>query len=497
MTRHGNFKAALLICAVSMFSHVVLAQLTTGGIVGTVTDPSGSRVPGVAVTATQVETSTTTAGTTDSSGNYGFTDLQIGTYSLTFQKEGFQRIVQSNVVLGIAQVIRFDIALKIGNVSQTIEVTDAPPLLQTETSSLGTIETEKRIVDLPLNGRNFFKLAFLGPGANEGATGTSAGAGSTDNNRPGTSLSVNGLRIFDNNFLLDGLDNNEFGNGTVVIQPPPDSIQEFRVEENSMNAEFGRGGAMVNIVLRSGTNQIHGAGWEFLRNDKLDARNYFATSQLGFQRNQYGGQLGGPIVKGKMFIFGSIQRSDIREEEPFISTVPTELMHSGNFSDLGPTTNIPNPFVPGTFFGTTIPAGSINTVGQNIVNLFPLPNIAGAGLTNNFIFNGKYKFDETAFETRFDYNISNNDRFFAHYAIATPTATNPSNFPNVDGGAGSGTSSSLDNKVQSLAVDWNHIFNPGLLNDARLGFNRFKDATLPLDFGTNAGDAAGIPNANH
>ena len=500
MTRHRNFKAALLICVVSMFSHVVLAQLTTGGIVGTVTDPSGSRVPGVAVTATQVETSTATTGTTDSSGNYGFTNLQIGTYSLTFQKEGFQRIVQSNVVLGIAQVIRFDIALKIGNVSQTVEVTDAPPLLQTETSSLGTIETEKRIVDLPLNGRNFFKLAFLGPGANEGATGTSAGAGSTDNNRPGTSLSVNGLRIFDNNFLLDGMDNNEFGNGTVVIQPPPDSIQEFRVEENSMSAEYGRGGAMVSLVLRSGTNQLHGAGWEFIRNNKLDARNYFATSALGFQRNQFGGQLGGPIKKDKMFLFGSIQRTDIREEVPFISSVPTVLMHSGNFSELG--TAITDPFPGGpVYVGNVIPtcaqAGCINSVGQNIVNLFPDPNIPNAGLTNNFIFNGKYKFDETAFETRFDYNISSQDRFFAHYAIATPNALNPSNFPHVDGGTGSGTSATLNNRVQGVAVDWNHIFNPGLLNDARLGFNRFKDATLPLDFGTNAGDAAGIPNANH
>ena len=208
----------------------------------------------------------------------------------------------------------------------------------------------------------------------------------------------------------------------------------------------------VNIVLRSGTNQIHGAAWEFLRNDKLDARNYFATSQLGFQRNQYGGQLGGPIIKDKMFIFGSIQRSDIREETPFISTVPTQLMHSGNFSELLPGTTIVDPSTGIPFPGNTIPGGSINGVSQNIVNLFPLPNISGAGLTNNFIFNGKYKFDETAFETRFDYNISPKDRFFAHYAIATPNATNPSNFPNVDGGAGSGTSSTLNNKVQSVAI---------------------------------------------
>jgi hypothetical protein len=501
MTRHTCFRASLLFCALSLIGSTqsILAQVTTGRIAGVVTDSSGSTLPDVAVTVTQVDTSTSTTVNTDAAGEYVATNLKIGTYTVSFQKQGFQRSVQSNVDVGIGQVVKVDAALKVGVVTQTVEVTGAPPLLQTETSALGTIETEKRIVDLPLNGRNFFKLAYLGPGSNAGATGTSAGAGSTDNNRPGIALSVNGLRIFDNNFLLDGLDNNEFGNGTVVIQPPPDSIQEFRVEENAMNAEFGRGGAMVNIVLRSGTNQVHGAAWEFLRNDRLDARNFFATSQLGFQRNQYGGQLGGPIIKDKMFIFGSIQRSDIREEVPFISTVPTQLMHSGNFSELSGT--ITNPFTGTPYPGNTIPTcsvpgvGCINSVGQNIVNLFPLPNLPGTA--TNFIFNGKYKFDETAFETRFDYNISQNDRFFAHYAIATPKATNPSNFPNVDGGAGSGTSSTLDNKVQNLAGDWSHIFNPGLLNDLRAGFIRFKDATLPLDFGSNAGNNAGIPNANH
>ncbi len=508
MTRHTCFKASLLFFALSLIcsSSSLLGQLTTGRIAGVVTDSSGSTVPDVTVSVTQVDTATSDTVTTDAAGNYIFTNLKIGQYSVSFQKTGFQRGVQSNVDVGIGQVVRVDFVLKVGMVSQTVQVTGAPPLLQTETSALGTIETEKRIVDLPLNGRNFFKLAFLGPGANEGATGTSAGAGSTDNNRVGIALSVNGLRIFDNNFLLDGLDNNEFGNGTVVIQPPPDAIQEFRVEENSMNAEFGRGGAMVNIVLRSGTNQLHGSAWEFLRNNKLDARNFFATSQLGFQRNQYGGQLGGPIVKDKMFIFGSIQRSDIREEQPFISTVPTQLMRTGDLSELGipiydPLTTDPNnknarklinPANP-----DVIPGDRISTVGQAIVNLYPLPNIAGAGLTNNFIFNGKYKFDETAFETRFDYNITPNDRFFAHYAIATPVATNPSFFPNVTGGPGSGTSSILDDRVQSVAGDWSHIFNPGLLNDLRAGFIRYRDNTLPLDFGSNAGNKAGIPNANH
>src|ERR1700680_231755 len=384
MTTRLCFRASLLVCAVALLlagQPLLQAQVTTGMIAGLVTDPSGSALPDVSVTVTEVDTATPTTVNTDAAGNYLATNLKIGMYTVSFQKQGFQRSVESNVDVGIGQVVRVDVALKVGVVTQTVEVTGAAPLLQTETSSLGTIESEKRIVELPLNGRNFFKLAYLGPGANQGATGTSAGAGSTDNNRPVISLSVNGLRIFDNNFLLDGLDNNGFGNGTVVIQPPPDSLQEFRVEENSMSAEYGRGGAMVSLVLRSGTNQLHGAAWEFLRHDRLDARNFFATSQLGFQRNQYGGQLGGPIIKDKMFIFGSLQRSDIREEVPFISTVPTTLMHSGNFSDLG-NVNIPNPFAPGTF-GNTIPSSFINSVGQNIVNLFPLPNISGAGLTNN------------------------------------------------------------------------------------------------------------------
>ena len=505
--RHRSFKAALLICAVSMFSQVVLAQLTTGGIVGTVTDPSGSRMPGVLVTITQTDTATSTTVATDAAGDYAATALKIGNYSITFQKEGFRKI-QTNVEIGIGQVARVDAALKVGTVTQTVEVTDAPPLLQTETSSLGTIETEKRIVDLPLNGRNFFKLAYLGPGANEGSTGTSAGAGSTDNNRPGISLAVNGLRIFDNNFLLDGLDNNEFGNGTVVIQPPPDSIQEFRVEENSMSAEFGRGGAMVNLVLRTGTNQLHGAAWEFLRNNKFDALNYFAPGPTPFQRNQYGGQVGGPIKKDKMFIFGSIQRSSIRQALPFLSSVPTQAMRNGDLTELSTPSTLPikDPYHPGQPLNPNpaapyvVPQGDINQVGQNIINLFPLANRNTGGPFNpsipNFVYNGKYKFDETAFETRFDYNVSDKDRLFSHYAIATPVATNPSYFPGVDGGTGSGTSSILNDRVQSFGVDWTRIVRPNLINDARTGFIRYRDETLPIDFGKNPSAALGIPNSN-
>jgi len=498
MSKRTSFVAALVVYAVFTLWHsqLAIAQLTTGGIVGTVTDATGSRVPGVTVTATEVATDTATTVTSDASGSYSITPLKIGSYTVTFEKTGFQRVIQKNVTLDIGEVVKVDSALTVGAVTQTVEVTGAPPLLEEETSSLGTVETEKRIVELPLNGRNFFKLAFLGPGANEGSSGTSAGAGSTDNNRPGIALAVNGLRIFDNNFLLNGFDNNEFGNGTVVIQPPPDAIEEFRVEENSMSAEFGRGGAMVNLLMRSGTNKLHGTAWEFIRNNHLDARNFFATSATPFQQNQYGGQLGGPIVKDKMFIFGSIQRTDIRRAIPYISTVPTLKMRSGDFSELGIPLNDPNN--PGNLLnpGSPYQVPVINATGQAIMNLYPLPTPGNNSLTNNFIYNAKYKFDETSFLTRFDYNVTNKDRLFAHYAIATPASTNPSQLPGVDGGTGSGASSTLDDRVQSFGVDWTRILHSNLINDARAGFIRYRDSTLPLDFGQNPSEALGIPNSN-
>jgi hypothetical protein len=501
MAKRASVLATFVVCAVFTLWHAQLsmAQLTTGGIVGVVTDTSGSRVSDVSVTATEITTSTATTVASDASGSYTITPLKIGQYSVAFQKTGFQRVVQTNVTIEIGEVVKIDPVLKVGSVTQTIEVTAAPPLLEAETSSLGAIETEKRIVDLPLNGRNFFKLAYLGPGANEGSSGTSAGAGSTDNNRPGIALAVNGLRIFDNNFLLDGFDNNEFGNGTVVIQPPPDAIQEFRVEENSMSAEFGRGGAMVNLQLRSGTNQLHGSAWEFIRNNHLDARNFFATSATPFQRNQYGGQLGGPIVKDKMFIFGSIQRTDIRQAIPYVSTVPTMKMRSGDFSELGNIT-LYTPGQPGVVLNpanpSQVPSNMIDQTGQNIVNLFPLPTPGNNSLTNNFTYNAKYKFDETAFETRFDYNVTDKDRIFSHYAIGTPVSTNPSWLPGVDAGNSSGVASTLNDRIQSFGIDWTRIIHSNLINDARAGFIRYRDNTLPLDNGTNPALALGIPNSN-
>src|SRR6184192_1984924 len=308
-------------------SSTLIAQVDRGNIVGSVSDPSGANVEGAKVVIRNLATDQSVEVTTDSSGAYAANLLRIGTYSVTVERQGFKKAVEPNVEVGVNQVVRVNLRLQVGVATELVEVTGAAPLLQTET----------RISDLPLNGRNFIQLAYLGPGANSGQTGSNVSGGVFENERANEALSVNGLRVSNNNFLLNGVDNNEFGLGGVVVLPPPDAIQEFRTEENSMSAEFGRGGAAVNVVVKSGTNRIHGGAFEFIRNDALDARNYFASPspapKPGFKRNQFGAFLGGPIKKDKTFIFGDYQGSRLREALSYVSTVPTAAERSGDFTD--------------------------------------------------------------------------------------------------------------------------------------------------------------------
>src|SRR5947209_10997923 len=315
-------------------SSTLIAQVDRGNIVGTVSDPSGANVEGAKVVIRNLATDQSVDVTPESSGAYAANLLRIGTYSVTVERQGFKKAVEPNVEVGVNQVVRVNLRLQVGVATELVEVTGAAPLLQTETSSLGTIETEKRISDLPLNGRNFIQLAYLGPGANAGQTGTNVSGGVFENERANEGVSVNGLRVSNNNFLLNGVDNNEFGLGGVIVLPAPDAIQEFRTEENAMSAEFGRGGAAVNVVLKSASNRVQGGVYDWIKNDKLDAVNYFSQGKQPFKRNQFGAFLGRPIIKNKTFIFGDYEGSRLRENQPALSIVPNEAERSGDFRDL-------------------------------------------------------------------------------------------------------------------------------------------------------------------
>lgn len=490
-----------ILIVVSAFAAVTIASAQTAQFSGRVTDPQGAVVQGAEVRVVNHATGIERRSETNSDGIYSVPFLLPGIYQIFVQGNGFTTTSSEPLTLSVGQSLTFDVQLRLGSSQQQVEVSSSVPVVDTTTSSLSTIETTQRIVDLPLNGRNFVQLAWLGTGANQGAQNNGALRGTTDNNRPGIQVAVNGLTSFDNNFLLDGIDNNEIGQGTLIIQSAPDAISEFRVEENSMRAEFGRGGATVNVVLKSGTNKFHGGAYEFLRNDKLDARNYFDPSRPPFQRNQYGGLLGGPILRNRTFFFVDYEGERIRQGVSYISTVPTARMHQGDFSEIqtslyDPYTTDPitdqrtllnpaNPYV--------IPSNRIDKVGQAVLNVLPLPNLSGT--VNNFVYTPKQVTNGDQFDFRLDHTINPSNQLFGHAALQDIRFLKPAPLGEA-GGCCQGFGSNIDGKQQSYAIGEYHTFNPNLTNDGRFAFLRWQINTQHLDAGQNRSEELGIPNAN-
>ena len=513
---------------VSLFTYSAWAQVDRGAIVGAVTDQAGARIAGAEVTVTNVETNQPTKVISNDEGAFSANLLRIGTYSVSAEKKGFQKIIQQNVEVGVNQSVKVDLVLKIGSANETVEVTSAPALLQTEQSSLGTIETERRISELPLNGRNFIQLAYLGPGANGGETGSNVSGGVFENERANEAVSVNGLRVSNNNFLLNGVDNNEFGLGGVVVLPPPDAIQEFKTEENSMSAEFGRGGAAVNVVLKSGSNQIHGGVYEFIRNDKLDAVNYFNVGQQPFKRNQFGAFLGGPIKKDKTFVFGDYEGSRLRNSAPYVSTVPTVAERSGDFRDRltgvnftpcddgsGPSFDTGTVFDPRSMQNYSCADGSvvslrnpvtykgqinvmdpatINQVGSNVANFYPQPTDP-MSLANNYLANQNVLNDQDSFDVRVDHRFREADQIFTSYSFGDVRSHNPGPL-GVPWGGSDCCPSISNSRSQHLGIGYTHTFSPVVLNDLHGGYFRYAVNALPFNFGKDIATQLGIPNAN-
>ena len=331
----------LLLCVVAI---PLSAQTTAGSIVGTVTDPSGGVIGGANITVTNMDTGIATKAATDASGNYVVTPLPIGRYSVAVEAAGFKKSVRPDITLNVQDRIRVDAALEVGAVTDTVEVTTAAPLLQTDTSYLGQVVESKEIVDLPLNGRYFTRLAVL-------TAGTAPTPNGARDEKTG-GFSSNGVRPYQNNYLLDGVDNNSLSEDLVsdssfVIGPPPDAIAEFKVQTNSMSAEFGRsGGAVLNVTIKSGTNDLHGTIYEFLRNSKLDAKNFFddPTQPIPpFKLNQFGFSVGGPVTipkayngKNRTFFFFDYQGTRIRTGRTFLASVPLPAWRNGDFSGFRP-----------------------------------------------------------------------------------------------------------------------------------------------------------------
>ncbi len=333
-------KLQRILAATLLGASVMFAQ-TSSQLTGSITDKSGAAVPNADVTVINADTGVERKTNSNESGSFNLPFLTPGNYKVTVQKQGFRGITQDNLRLEVNQVARLDFVLEVGQVSESINVSERPPLVESESSSLGQVVETKAIQDLPLNGRNFVQLAILGPGVTGvgfGSRGTIMSGSRPDDLRPGSELFANGNREGSNNFLMDGADNNDRLTLSIVLRPSVEAVREFKIQTNLFAAEQGRNsGATVNVITKSGSNDWHGSAYEFLRNDKLDARNYFASptqAKPAFRQNQFGASLGGKVIPNKLFFFGNYEGFRRRIERTFVNTVPTAAMRGGNFSEV-------------------------------------------------------------------------------------------------------------------------------------------------------------------
>ncbi|MGH9628898.1 MAG: carboxypeptidase regulatory-like domain-containing protein, partial [Bryobacteraceae bacterium] len=477
----------------------LFAQVDSGSIMGIVRDSSGGAIVGARVTMINEGTAFRQTVQTDDEGRYLFTPVRIGTYAVEVEFAGFQKSRRQGIPVNIQQQSVIDFTLQPGEVTTTIDVEASAPLLQTQSGAVGETVSSRTINNLPLSGRNYNFLARLTAGVThpqpEGRGLNATGW-----------FTANGTRPAQNNFLLDGIDNNsnnvDFLSGAAfVLRPPVDAIGEFRIQTNSFSAEFGRaGGAVLNASLKSGTNEFHGTVWEFLRNDALDATDFFlnqrGVSKGAFRQNQFGGALGGPIVRNKTFFFADYEGTRIRQAVPITADVPTALQRSSGYTDFSEliasqsgsrTDAIGRTFPSGTVFdpATTrqvngnwvrdpfpnnlVPASRLNPNAVKLMNLYPAPTTSG--IFNNFNVTRGNVDDTNAFDVRIDHNFSEQDQIFGRYSFADVTRFKPGPFEGLADGGGFNTGDETL-RTQGAALSYIHTFGATLINEVRAGFNR-------------------------
>jgi hypothetical protein len=500
MTLRRSTWAPLLVAlaALFVFSAPSAAQITTADVVGTVSDNTGGMVPGVTVTARNTATGLVQTTVTDTGGNFQILRLAPGRYGITTTLEGFKTVV-NEVSLAIGDRYRLTTQLELGALTEQITVTTVAPVLQTERASVATLVDERAMQDLPLNGRNFIRLAQLTPGATEGPSNALSSGNRPDDRRQSSAIAVNGQDTSQNNFLIDGLDNNERFIGTVIIRPQVDSIQEMRIETSSFSAELGRtAGGVINVVTKSGTNVMHGSAFEFYRNETMDAKNFFAKSipKPRFDQNQFGGSIGGPIVKGKTFFFADYAGLRLKQGDTRTSTVPSMAIRTGNFTGRN---TIYDPLTGLPFPGNVIPQNRIDSAARNLVNLWPVPTSDSA--TNNFVYAPVKTQTDDSFDIRLDHRFNAANGLFARYSYNNASTFFPDSLPPVNGITPGGLGNTVfpgssKQKPQAIQLNFDRVFSPQLIMEIKGGFSRYDAATNHSNFGINASQQMGIPGIN-
>ena len=477
-----NLGRLICILAIAIYPSLnASAQEIAGSIRGTVLDASGATVSSVKVTAVQTETGLARTATTDSQGVYDFVELPIGHYRLEVEAKGFKKYVQEGISLDVNHIATVVVRLAVGIPTQEVRVQADASLVETTVTSLGKTVGEREILDLPLNGRDFAQLGLLQPGVAPITPGLAEAGGSL---RSGQAYAVNGQRPESNNFLIDGANNFNSVDGGLVIQLPIDSIAEFHILTHTASAEFGHSsGSTTNIVTRSGSNAFHGAAWEFLRNDAMDAKSFFATSVEPLKRNQFGGTFGGPIKKDKTFFFGYYEGLRNRQGETVGAAVPTLQEQQGDFGQLCtqaqgafnasgicsvPSGQLVNEFSNQPFPFNKLPG--IDPLSQSLLPFFPLPNQPSLG-PNAFSTTQTLDQNNDQFGVRVDHYLTPQDVLNFRYMFSQgdtidPLSTAGANVPGFPVGE--------NQRAQNFVAQETHTFSPTLIGVARFSFLRNK-----------------------
>jgi hypothetical protein len=443
-----------------LFPWTAWSQVEQGRFVGQITDPQGAVVPSATVKLTNVGTNIVQTATTNNGGDYVITPVPAGEYTLTVTAQGFATTTTSRIEVQVGQIVRQDLKLNLGTSSQTVEVTTATPLLSTDSATLGQVITNKQLTGLPLNGRGFYKLAALTPGASlQAATGNSLAI------RPEivNGNVISGIRGSATSFLLDGVDVSEQHQGGTFIQTSIDALQEFSVQQSPYSSEFNRGGAFFNATTKTGTNQFHGGVFEFIRNDKLDARNYFALTRQILKRNQFGGNLGGPVTiphiysgKDRTFFFFNYEGQRLRQGQIFNDIVPSLKQRGGDFSG---GKSIRDPLTGTPFVNNRIPTERLSQQALAILPYIPSPNNASG--TASFVPSQAIDWDQ--FTVRIDDQLTPKNRLFARWIYINNHETDPNASPEL------GTAS-LTSFGQDIAVGLITNIGTRMVNEARVHY---------------------------
>ena len=463
------------------------AQVETARITGTVTDASGAVIPGVQITMVHLQTNRKVAATTNEAGQYVSIPLSLGDYRVEAEAPGFKRVVRTGITLRVQQTALVDVSLQVGEITQSVEVAAKAPLLATREAAAGQVIDNQRMVDMPLNGRDYVQLALLSSGTVQDLGGRFKG------------FSTGGQRTTQNNYLLDGVDNNNYQNAgqterAEAVKPPVDAIQEFKVLTNVYSAEYGRAaGGVVNAVLKSGSNSLHGTAFGFLRNELLDARNLFALGnkpKAPFKRSQFGFAVGGPIRRDKTFFFGDYEGTRIRESRTVNNTIPTVAMRAGDFSALTNTIYDPLTYDAATrtrmpFANNRIPDARIDPVARAAAAWYPTPQTSG--LTSNFLNIPPMHTNIDKFDIRVDHTFSSKDNIYYRFSYQHDVIPPSPDLPAPAFGGGLPNARWLVDDGRNTALVWNHVFSSKMVTSTRLAWNQTHSLNLPpVDKNLNA-----------